>query len=51
MRQAKFTILENYYLILVQTGSADSGILLQHERRHGHAAQKYRDHVGDGHLT
>ena len=53
MRQAKHlsSILENYYLISVQTGSADSGFLLQHERRHGHAAQKYRDHVGDGHFT
>ena len=40
-----------YHFISVQTRSADSSILLQHERRHGHAAQKYRDHVGDGHFT
>ena len=46
-----FFLPKKYDLISVQTGSADSGILLQHEWRHGHAAQKYRDHVGDGHFT
>ena len=49
--QFSFYNLEKSYLISVQTGSADSCFLLQPERRHGHTAQKYRDHVGDGHFT